>query len=273
MACAVFSRQFDSGRERAQWMRLVPWELPLLTVSLWLLAEVHSGGGLATDARTGATHPTLAVFVFPLLLAAAVAGLLARGLRVALRRSARGAGPRSTPVFLVTRRLAAARGTLVVLAVISAAAFAAYYYAEAVAASLARGVDEKAYIAYGGDVQGVVSDTTSVPHGFAFPATRVDYANQIATLGSPSGDYADVLAVDAGTLGGVIHWYGAWGADPRGSLGKLAHPQQGSLPVLVAGTAPPHLTAVWLDGVRIPVSVIGTARTFPGWPGRRRSLW
>ena len=45
------------------------------------------------------------------------------------------------------------------LAVVSAVAFGAYFYAEAVAGSLARGVDEKAYVAYGGDVQGVVSDT------------------------------------------------------------------------------------------------------------------
>jgi hypothetical protein len=267
VACAVFTRQFDSGREPPRWLRFVPWELPLLAVSLWLLVDVHSGGGLATDSTTGATHPTLAVFLFPLLLAAAVAGLLARGLRVILRRSTRGAGPRSIPLFLVTRRLAAARGTLVVLAVVSAAAFAAYYYAEAVAGSLTRSVDEKAYIAYGGDVQGVVSDTAEVPHRFPFPAARVDYANQVATLNSPSGDYADVLAVDAGSLGNVIHWYGAWGADPRRSLDTLTDAAHGSLPVLVAGTATRHLAAVWLDGVRIPVSVVGTSRTFPGMAG------
>jgi putative ABC transport system permease protein len=267
VACAVFTRQFDSGPERRPWLRFVPWELPLLAVSLWLLLDVHSGGGLATDAKTGATHPTLAVFLFPLLMAAAVAGLLARALRFALRRSTRGTGPRSTPVFLVTRRLAAARGTLVVLAVVSAAAFAAYYYAEAVAASLARGVAEKAYIAYGGDVQGIVSDTTDVPRRFPYPATRVDYANQVATLGTPSGDYADVLAVDARSLGGVIHWYGAWGPDPRPMLPRLADPQQGSLPVLAAGVPPGHLGVVWLDGVRFPVSVVGTTRTFPGMAG------
>jgi hypothetical protein len=267
VACAVFTRQFDSGRKPPRWLRLVPWELPLLALSLWLLVEVHSGGGLATDSRTGATHPTLAVFLFPLVLAAAVAGLLARGLRVILRRSTRGAGPRSTVIFLVTRRLGAARGTLVVLAVVSAAAFAAYYYPEAVAGSLAHSIDEKAYIAYGGDVQGVVSDTTEVPRRFPFPATRVDYANQIATLNSPNGDYADVLAVDAGSFGDVIHWYGAWGADPRRSLDALADAAQGSLPVLVAGTAPRHLAALWLDGVRIPVSVVGTPRAFPGMAG------
>ena len=262
VACVVFARQFDSGRQRFRRLRLFPWELPLLALSLWLLVDVRSGGGLATDAKTGASHPTLAVFVFPLLLAAALAGLVTRGARLLLRRTAPSGA--SIVAFLFTRRLAAARGTLVVLAVVSAAAFAAYYYSVAVAASLSRGVDEKAYIAYGGDVQGVVSDTAAIPRAFAFPATRVDYAIQVATLASASGAYADVLAVDAGSIGSVIHWYSAWGPNPQAALARLRQPQHGALPVLIAGLARAGLSAVWLDGVRIPVVPVGRVRAFPG---------
>jgi putative ABC transport system permease protein len=264
VASSAFVRLFDSGRGRLRWLRFVPWELPLLGVALWLLLDVLGGGGLVTNHKTGASHPTLAVFVFPLLLAAATAGLVARAAGVVLRRTARSDGQGSTSLFLVTRRLAAARGTLVALAVVSAAAFGAYFYASAVQASLVRGIAEKGYVAYGGDVQGVVSDSAAIAPSFPFPATRVDYANQVATLGTPDGAYADVLAVDAGSIGSVIHWYRAWGRDPRPSLGRLARPQDEALPVLAAGDLPSHLASVWINGARLPVDVVATVRTFPG---------
>ena len=111
VACAAFARQFDSGRRVPRWLRLIPWELPLLAVGLWLLIDVSTGGGLVTNAKTGTSHPTLAVFVAPLLLAAAAAGAVARGARRLLRRSTGRAASRSTVAFLVMRRLAAARGT------------------------------------------------------------------------------------------------------------------------------------------------------------------
>jgi putative ABC transport system permease protein len=263
VTCAVFARQFDAGRRR-RGLRVIPWELPLLGVAIWLLVDVRTGGGLTTNAKTGASHPTLAVFVFPLLLAAGVAGLLARGARLLLRRSAAGAGRAPTPVFLLARRLAAARGTLVVLAVVSAAAFGAYYYASAVATSLTRGVAEKAYVAYGGDVQGVVSDSSEVPRSFPYPATRVDYANQVATLGSASGAYADILDVDASSLASVIHWYSAWGRNPRSALARLGRPISGTLPVLTVGPTPARLSAIWDEGIRIPVTPVGTDKSFPG---------
>ena len=54
--------------------------------------------------------------------------------------------------------------------------------ASALAASVSRSVDEKAYIAYGGDVQGLVSDSTAPPPRFPYPVTTLAYATASTTL-------------------------------------------------------------------------------------------
>jgi hypothetical protein len=118
-------------------------------------------------------------------------------------------------VFLAVRRLAAAGAVLTALLVVTAVAFGSYFYSEAVASSLSTGVSEKAYVAYGGDAQGLISGSAALPRSFPYPLTRIDYGNQAAVVGGPDGTYADVFAVDGSTLGSVIRWYRA-GARIRG---------------------------------------------------------
>ncbi len=266
-AAFLFVRQFDSGTRRGRWVRFVPWELPLLVVALWLLHQVETGGGLAGGGANAAGHPTLAVFLFPLLLVAAVAGLLTRALRLALRpRPGRGTDLPIAPFFAL-RRLSAARGLLTALLVVSAVAFGAYFYAEALAASLTHNVSEKAYVAYGGDVQGLASDSTSLPRSFPYPLTRLDYANQSATIGGANGAEADVMAVDPATLGSVIRWYPDWGTDPRSSFGKLATTSTGPLPAIVNTAFPTAARAIWIQEVRVPIRVVARVAAFPGMTG------
>ena len=263
-ASVVFSQQFDSGARVHRGIRRIPWELPVLAAGGWLLHEVLSGGGLAPSTATGGDHPTLAVFVFPLLLVAAAAGLAARALRRLLRpRPGRGERLATAP-FLALRRLSGARGLLTALLVVSAVSFGAYFYAQALATSLDAGVTEKGYIAYGGDAQGFVSNSTTLPPKGPYPMTKLDYGNQAALVGGPNGDYADILAVDASTLGTVIRWYPNWGPDPRPLLPGLARPADGRLPVIVTRDVPPKTTAIWVQGARVPVRVIATATAFPG---------
>ena len=264
VASFMFVRQFDSGTRRARWLRFFPWELVLLAISLWLLHEVETGGGLAGRTATAAGHPTLAVFLFPLLLVAAAAGLVTRVLRFVLRpRPGRGAGLPVAP-FLALRRLSAARGLLTALLVVSAVAFGAYFYAQALAASLTRNVTEKAYVAYGGDVQGLADGSTPLPRNFPYPATELDYANQSATLGGVYGTGTDVMAVDPATLGSVIRWYGDWGADPRSSFSKLNPAGPGPLPAIVNDSVPLGAKAIWLQSTRVPIRVIARVKSFPG---------
>jgi hypothetical protein len=67
----VFARQFDSGNLGAPVAPPDPWEVPLLAIAGWLLYNVLSGRGFPRTRRPGRAIPTLAVFVFPLLLVAA----------------------------------------------------------------------------------------------------------------------------------------------------------------------------------------------------------
>lgn len=263
-ACVMFVRQFDSGTRRARWLRFVPWELALLAIAIWLLHEIETGGGLAGRTETAAGHPTLAVFLFPLLLVAATAGLVTRVLRFALRpRPGRGSGLPVAP-FLALRRLSAARGLLTALLVVSAVAFGAYFYAQALAASLTRNVTEKGYVAYGGDVQGLAGDSTPLPRNLPYPVTELDYANQSATLGGADGTGTDVMAVDPATLGSVIRWYGDWGADPRSAFSKLTPTGPGPLPAIVNDSVPANVKQIWLQSSPVPIRVIARVASFPG---------
>ena len=221
------------------------------------------GGGLAGPA-SGAGHPTLAVFLFPLLLVAGVAGLVVRALRPALRLGSGRSAGLPTAVFLALRRLAAAGAVLTALLVVTAVAFGSYFYSEAVASSLSRGVSEKAYVAYGGDAQGLISGSATLPKSFPYPLTRLDYGNQAAVVGGPDGTYADVLAVDGATLGSVHALVPGWGADPRPLLPSLGQVEGGRLPVVVSDAVPADTKAIWLQGARLPVRVVARVHVFPG---------
>ena len=166
-AAFAFVRLYDTGLRQRQWPRWLVWELPLLALAIFLLVRLERGGGLATSGTSDAKHPTLAVFVFPLLLVAGVTGLAVRLVRPLLRR---GSGRRlPVPPYLALRRLGAARGLLVVLAVVSAVSFGAFFYAETLANSLTHTTDLKAYTANGSDVAAIVQDSEVLPRELPVP--------------------------------------------------------------------------------------------------------
>jgi putative ABC transport system permease protein len=262
-ATVAYVRLFETGAPRASWLRFVPWELPLLAVAIYLLWRISSGGGLVGNADEGTAHPTLAVFVFPLLLIAAVAGLAARAFRLSLRvASPRVSHLRGVAPYLAARRLAAARGLLVLLAVVSAVALGAFAYSEALASSLGHSTAEKAYMATGSDAQVEVLPGQPLPAKFAYPITKVEFSNQSASLGGPDGTQVDVMLVDPKTITGAIHWEADWGPNPAGLLRQLGTAPSSPLPVIVTNDAA-GLRAIWLEGTRFPVHVVGTVSAFP----------
>jgi putative ABC transport system permease protein len=256
-ATLVFVHLYDTGvRGRPRILRFVRWELPVLGVAVYLLVGVTSRGGLSGGASH---HPTLAVFVFPLLLVAAAAGLGAR-LGRALLRGGRG---RSAPVaaFLALRRLAAARGLLVVLAVVSAVALGACVYAEALASSLRQTTIEKAYTATGSDAQVTVAPSAILPRRFPYPITKLQFGNQVAGLAG--GNSADVMVVDPATFARALHWEGVWGTDPTRLLDQLAHSPSWPLPVLATTGLPAGTRSVSVQGVLVRIRVLGRMHAFP----------
>src|SRR5207247_3449158 len=78
----VFRRLFDTGMRSPGWLRWAPWEVPLLAVALYLLLQIRSGGGLTDSGSSATSHPTLAVFIVPVLLVAGAAGLGMRLVRL-----------------------------------------------------------------------------------------------------------------------------------------------------------------------------------------------
>jgi len=261
-AAVVFVRLFDTGTVERRWLRRMPWELLLLAAAGWLLHDVMSGGGIARGATGSGAHPTLAVFLLPLLLIAAVAGIAMRALRLILVRPGMGTHLR-TPLFLALRRASAARASLTGLVVVAAVCFGAYFYAESLAASVNRSVAEKAYIAYGGDAQGFVSDSSALPRRYrGYPLTKLEYANGAATLAD--GAVADVIAVDPASLGSVMRWYRDWGRDPRPRLRELDARGRGALPAIVTSSLPAGTRTITLQGVRLPIHVVARVAAFPG---------
>lgn len=254
VAGAVVARGPAIDRGRKQWsIARVPWELPVLAAAAITYAFVARGGGLVKNNTIGA-HPRLIVMLFPLLVAAGVAGLVSRVARWGLRRRA----VASHLLFLAMRRLAAARALLVLLTVTAAIACAAVTFAEVLATSLTSNASEKAYVANGADVQGLIDPAHTVPKGFPFPATTVEESFDNARL--DDGTHVEVLAVDPLALRRVLRW--PWPGNPRGALTRLAG-SPARLPV-IAVAASGHIDAVWLSGKRIPVTVAASTAAFPG---------
>src|SRR5262249_27358473 len=255
-AAASFLRLYDTG-SRVTWLRWLPWEAVLAAVAVVLYLRIRSGGGVTH----GASHaPTLAVFVFPLLLVTAAAGIGARGARLLLRLAASGAGRRRPPVYLAQRRLAAARGLVVVLAVVAAASLGAFFDVEALASSLHHSPVEKAFLATGSDPHVIVQDCTRLPRVFPYAITRVQFANQSAQ--TTDGTPIDVMLVDPATLAETLHWQSDWGPSPRRLFDGLDRAPARPLPVIVT----PDLAArraILLGGQRFPIRVLASVRAFP----------
>lgn len=259
VACAALSflRLYDTGVRGLGRARLVPWELAPLGAAGFLLARIVSDGAVSH----GSSHaPTLAVFAFPILLAAGAAGAGARAVRAGLARDLGRPRRRGAPAYLALRRLAAARGLVVALAVVAAASLGAFAYVETLAASLHRTTIEKAYMATGSDASAIVSEAQPVPASFPYPVARVQFANQAAS--TPDGTPVDVMVVDPAALARTLHWQGDWGPSPAGALGRLARAPSRPLPAIVTSDLAPG-GALVLGGRRVPLRPLAVVRTFP----------
>jgi putative ABC transport system permease protein len=259
VACAAvsFLHLYDTGVRRTAWLRWLPWEAVLIGAALVLYLRIRSGHVVTGG---GSQAPTLAVFVFPLLLVAGIAGIAARALRLLLQLGSRHARGWQPPVYLALRRLAAARGLVVVLAIVTATALGAFFYVETLASSLRQSTIEKAYMANGSDAQAIVQESQRLPISFPYPITRVQFSNQSAS--TLDGTPVDVMLVDPETLSHTLHWQSDWGPSPRRLLGELARAPSQPLPVIVTSElARRH--ALVISGRTIPVRTLASVHAFP----------
>src|SRR5581483_9239526 len=265
VAGASFPRRSDAGHPLLRRLARVPWEVLPLAGAGVVLGLLLAGGGLAHTAN-GAAHPSLIVFLLPVLAAAGLAGLVARALRRVARASHGGS---ALPVFFAVRRLAAARGLLVAVIVAAATALSVFAYATALSSSVSRAIAEKAYVGNGSDVQGVVDPSEQIYDPLPFPATIVEVDSTNAVL--PNGGALDLVAGDPNQIARVIRW-GPWSDDPRRVLPRLARATvpPGVLPA-IASPSLPDVDAIVDQGVSIPITIVGRA-PFPGMSGGRPAI-
>jgi len=262
-AGAAFPRRTRS-RERRNHLARVPWEVAPLAAAAVLLWLVMDGHGVAHDA-SGASHPKLAVFLVPVFAVAGAAGLAVRLLRRVLAQRGGGAPPE---IFLALRRIAATRGLFAAVVVATAAAFGTFVYAASLSSSLDRSVAEKAFVANGSDVQGLVDPLVRVLKPLPFPVAVVEIDDSYAVY--PSGERVDVIAGDPGALARTLRWGDGWGNDPRKLLPKVARYRGPGLAAIATPGAPAS-DAIVEQGARIPIHVVGHAPV-PGSTAGRPAL-
>ena len=264
-AGAAFPRRSDAHHPLLRRLRRVPWELLPLAGAAVVLGLLLSGGGLVHDAN-GDAHPSLPVFLLPVLATVGIAGIAARAARLVARRV-----PSDAPlaVFFAARRFAAARGLVIAVVVGAAASLGVFAYATTLSSSVSRAIAEKSYVANGSDVQGIVDPREQIFEPFTFPAVIVEADSSDAEISG--GHPVDIVAGDPVMLRRVIRW-GPWSDDPRPLLPRLerdADPR-GVLPA-IASPGMPSVDAIYDQGVRLPIHIVGRA-PFPGMSGGRPAL-
>jgi hypothetical protein len=250
----------DSSR-RVRGRRSIPWDVAATVGAIagfFALERVDAFGG---DPHLG-QHPQVVVLLLPIVAAAGVTGLAVRIFRRTLRR----ARPRRQSILLVVRRIAAARGLLILLTVLTAVAVAALTSAQTLSASLDASTAQKAYVSNGADVAGVIDPVQPLPRRFPYPLAKVEQTFNRVRLDAASGASADLLAADPSALARVVAW--RWPGDPRPALRKLARAPARPLPIVAVNGAE-GVTSIWIDGKRVPVHVVEGVSAFPGEaPGR-----
>ena len=253
----TFARgRMRAGRAPRARIGRLPWEVVAVAAALLSWLVLVSGGGLVEDSVAG-SHPRLAVLLLPAFVAAPLAGVTARVLRsFVLPRIAPAAS--SITLLLGLRRVAAARGLVVGLVVMIAAGIASLGFAEILQASLAADNIEKAFVANGSDVQGLIDPAQNLPGSFPYPITKVTEVFDAGT--TDSGRSFELVAVDPPSLTRVLAAH--WPSSLRAAIRTLAN-SHAPLPAVAVGLGTGRRT-VTIGGNRTELQIVARVRAFPG---------
>jgi hypothetical protein len=229
---------------------VLPWALAAVVAGGALVVATHSGHGVTrTDAGT---QPRFEIFLAPALIGAGLAGLAVWCIRLVPRGELRDA---PVGVFLLVRRVLAARGLLVTAVVFGAAAFASLASSEMMSASLDHSVADKAFVATGGDLTAFVDRTLSLPRSLPFPVAIVTVDSTDAAL---DGGPVTVVAGDPRLVAPTLIR-----ADVGAQIRSLAHAASQPLPVVAAGDVPTRFV-LDVGGRQIQAKVAARAHALPG---------
>ncbi|MGZ4137492.1 MAG: hypothetical protein ACXVPX_07975, partial [Actinomycetota bacterium] len=239
----------------------IPWEVLALGVA-YVLDRRLANGGLVSSGQI--ERPAAAVFLFPLTLSFGVAVLAARLTTVLIGR-ARSSGTSGVSAwYLARRRLASSARLAMLFLVVASLALSVFAASRAMVGSLRATVEAKAKVFVGSDVQLQIGRDTTVPKGFAYPATIVTRARQAGYLSGGELQF-DLLVVDPATFESAAYWNGVFADRPLPDLlGLLTAPTSGALPVIMSNGGGLTPSTLLMQQQTTPIDIVARTSSFPG---------
>lgn len=242
------------------------WEPVVLGLAAAAFYELHTRETIVEDTRVDGL-----LLLFPLLLLAGGAGLLAR-LVLSPRPLGWIAARLPTAAWLAMRRLAAARVRAALIVTGAAISIGIVVFAGALSASVQATLYAKATL--GAGAAQTIRLSRNQPPLEAAPLPGI---STLVTRTSETGvirhghDEADVLGVDPETFADAAYWDGSFASaslsDLLGRLGPAAD-DRAAAPAIAVGDGIPDQLVLTLDGidqeVELEVKVVGRAQAFPG---------
>jgi putative ABC transport system permease protein len=248
--------------------RLPLWELIVLALAAAAYYELRTRGGAVVSSGPVQRVDGL-VLLFPVLLLAGTAGLIAR---VALSRRLLSVAARHLPTsgWLAARRLEAGRWRAAPMVTATAVSIGIVMFGASLAASLRATVGAKTTLAPG--AAQVFNLQVPVPVPPADPAAAHSTLVTVTAEGATTAGHpaSVVLGVEPATFARAAFWESSFaGASLPNLLRRLSdHPDTGPVPVIAVGRSLPDRLTIALPGDKgtlfLPARVVGRAKAFPG---------
>jgi putative ABC transport system permease protein len=245
-----------------------PWEVGLLLLAGAAFYELSVRGTTPIVGTGGTLHVDALTLLFPLLAIAAGAGLAGRlaGRLLAMLRAAPIAQSHPS-LYLAARRLSGAPRSGLLLITATTLSAGVLVYAGALTSSTGASERAKAEVFIGSDAAASFSYSAKPPvspHAFPYPATFVTQMTNIKV--APSGAIANLVAIDPKTYESAAYWDDSFAALPLATMVDRLESYHGSrLPVITVSLGAPHVhEALEFAAKRIPITVTGSARLWPG---------
>ncbi len=262
VALTVRGRESASGAAAASVLSRMPWEIVILLLMGASLYEMLTRGGGPVGPQ-GEAHVDILLILFPILFVAGGAGLAARGLRRALPALRSTGDRRSPPVFLASRRMAAASGIALGLVTAVALAVGIFAYAGELSLSTKASTSAKASVFVGADVRSTLLSRDPLPKALATDATVVEVVDLAVTV--PGQASVTVVGVDPATFARAAYWDSSFSNRSLPDLLQDLEAKGPDAPVLVAGGAigPAGTIRLTRSAGEIRYRVADTVNAFP----------
>ena len=246
----------------------IPWEIGFFALA-WIFAGRLSDGGVRVV--DGVERPQAEVYVLPLMVAVGAGIVCARLARLALRWGTSAGGSGAGATWLAVRRLRSGAALTSVFVVAGVLTLSISTTASSTVASLRATVEAKSKVFVGSDVQVWVTDNATPDPSYSYPVTRVTRMRDAGSLDDGEASF-DLLVVEPDGFAAAAYWDDSFADESLTALVARLASRGGPVPVIVANGAGAEPASMTIGQEEVPVSVAGTATTFPGTSSDSRPL-